>query len=64
MKEKMIELRDRALADLKSVNDLASLENWEVETLGRKSPFNLLLKGLGAGTCLASVAVRVFAPEA
>jgi phenylalanyl-tRNA synthetase alpha chain len=48
MKEKLEELRDKALTDLKSVGDLSSLEAWETENLGRKSAFNQLLKGLGS----------------
>ena len=48
MKEKLEALRGESLATLESIQDLGALEAWETKTLGRKSQFNLLMKGLGS----------------
>jgi phenylalanyl-tRNA synthetase alpha chain len=48
MKEKLEALRSESLADLESIQNLDALEAWETKILGRKSQFNLLMKGLGS----------------
>ncbi len=46
MKEELLELRTRALEELKSITESSELEGWRKRYLGRKGHLTLLLKGL------------------
>jgi phenylalanyl-tRNA synthetase alpha chain len=46
MKERLIQIKDRVLAELSQVADLEALEKIEIKYLGRKGELSLLLRGL------------------
>ena len=50
MKQKLLEIRDRALSELDSIRDLDALEKFRIEYLGKKGQITSLMKQLGSLT--------------
>ncbi len=50
MKEKLLEIRDRALSELDSIKHLDALEKFRIEYLGKKGQITSLMKQLGTLT--------------
>ena len=47
MLDKLRELQDQALRELEAVSDSQALEQWRITHLGKKSPLNQVLRGVG-----------------
>ncbi len=47
MKDKLNEIKNKALSDISAVNDLKTLEALRVEYLGKKGALTLILRGMG-----------------
>ncbi len=47
MKEKLLELKTKALEDLKKINDISGLEEFRIRYLGKKGLLSALMKNIG-----------------
>ena len=47
MKEKLLELKTKALEDLKKINDVSGLEEFRIRYLGKKGLLSALMKNIG-----------------
>ena len=48
MSQQVEELKQKALAELKGIDNIKDLESWRVRYLGKKSPLTGILRGLAA----------------